>query len=158
MAIRFLCQQHRDQLANYKDTGSECWQQWMTAGRRAYAERNWQEALRFLGSSFELSELVLDGQSTPALDDLDRFMVSGHFLSECFVRCGDRALQRHCLLAVHYRLLQALRRPSGKLLPLKHNVEISLHMLERAYRADNRLDELAHCQRESRRLVARCYH
>ncbi len=158
MAIRFLCPQHREQLLRFDDAGCECWQRWMTAGRQAYAQRDWQEALRFLGSSFELSELVLDQQSSPALDALDRYMVSGHFLAECFVRCGDRALQRHCLLAVHYRLLQALRKPGGTLLPLKHNIEISLQMLERAYRADNRLDELAHCQRESRRLVARCYH
>lgn len=158
MAIRFLCPRHRQQLLDNAESGAERWQVWMMAGRQAYAERDWQQALKLLGSSFELSELLLDQQAAPALEALDRYMLSGHFLAECFCQCGDRALQRHCLLAVHYRLLQTLRSQRGRGLPLKHNVEISLQMLERAYRADNRLDEFAHCQRESRRLVARCYH
>lgn len=158
MSIRFLCDSHRQQLQRSEAVAALRWEEWMEAGREAYAQRDWVPALRYLGCCFELSELMLRGAAELLLDDLDRYMVSGHYLSECFARCGDEALQQHCLLAVHHRLLQALRQGEGRRLPLYKNVEISLEMLERFYREGGRLDELAHCRRESRQLLQRCYH
>ena len=158
MSIRFLCDAHRKQLLRSKLVAENRWDEWMEAGREAYAERNWVAALRYLGCSFELSELLLGVERLPDAPSLDRYMLAGHYLAECFARCGDRHLQRHCLLAVHYRLLKTLQSPEGRGLSLQRNVEISLQMLERHYRAENRLDELSHCRRESLRLLQRCYH
>lgn len=158
MSIRFLCESHRQQLQRSEAVASQRWEEWMEAGREAYAQRDWVPALRYMGCCFELSELMLSGERELALEDVDRHMLSGHYLSECFARCGDPSLQQHCLLAVHHRLLQALRNGLGRRLPLYKNVEISLQMLERFYREGGRMDELAHCQRESRRLLRSCYH
>ena len=158
MSIRFLCESHREQLQQSQPVARQRWEEWMEVGREAYARRDWLPALRFLGCSFELSELMMAGNAQPDVPDLDRHMISGHYLAECFARCGEHDLQRHCLLAVHYRLLQTLRNAGERRLPLKYNVEISLQMLERYYRDAGCLDELSHCQRESKRLLARYYH
>ena len=158
MSIRFLCDAHREQLQQSQAIACQRWDEWMEAGREAYSRRDWLPALRFLGCCFELSELMMKGNHQPDVPELDRHMISGHYLAECFARCGESDLQRHCLLAVHYRLLQALRNARGRRLPLKHNVDISLQMLERYYRDAGCLDELTHCRRESKRLLVRCYH
>ncbi|WP_372863868.1 hypothetical protein [Spongiibacter sp.] len=153
MGIRFLCESHRQQLQRSEAVAMQRWEEWMEAGREAYAQREWLPALRYLGCCFELSELMLATTNQSLLHNLDRHMLSGHYLAECFARCGDTDLQQHCLLAVHHRLLQTLRSPAGQGLALRQNVEISLQMLERYYRRANRLDELSHCQRESQRLL-----
>ncbi|AKH69040.1 hypothetical protein IMCC21906_01362 [Spongiibacter sp. IMCC21906] len=158
MSFQFLCAAHRQQLSSNASAAELRWEEWMETGRRAFADRDWRHAVRFLGCSFELSELLLACDSQPNLDALDRFMVSGHFLAECFANTGNRDLQQHCLLAVHHRLLKVLRTPEGRSLPLKRNIEFSLQMLSRYYEAEGNRDAFDHCQRESQRLLNRCYH
>lgn len=158
MAFQFLCAAHRQQLTLDLAEAQRRWEHWMEVGRKAFAERDWRSAVKFLGCGFELSELMLSDDDNPDLDALDRFMVSGHFLAECFANTGNSDLQQHCLLAVHHRLLKTLRSPAGKTLPLQRNVEFSLQMLCRYYDGQGKRDAFEHCQRESRRLLQRCYH
>lgn len=158
MAFQFLCAAHRQQLCQDVSAAELRWDEWMSVGRRAFAEKEWRMAVRYLGCSFELSEILLSYEVLPSLAALDRFMVSGHFLAECFANTGNSDLQQHCLLAVHHRLLKVLRSPEGKSLPLQRNVEFSLQMLGRFYEEEGNRDAFEHCQRESRRLLQRCYH
>ncbi len=158
MAFHFLCEAHRQQLASAGPAAEQRWEEWMAVGRRAFSARDWTAALRYLGCCFELSEILLAKAPSPSLAALDRFMVSGHFLAECFANAGSGDLQQHCLLAVHHRLLTVLRSPEGRHLPLKRNVEFSLEMLCRYYTEQGNLDAFEHCARESKRLLRRCYH
>ena len=158
MAMQFLCSTHRRQLKRCTLVAENRWDEWMEAGRQAFAQRDWQAALKYLGCSFELSEMLLEGDDLPALSNVDRYMVSGHFLAECFGRCQDRCLQRHCLLAVHRHLLNILRSPQGRGLSLKRNVEISLQMLSRHYQSAGEEAMLQDCYEESMRLLKhRCH-
>jgi hypothetical protein len=155
MAMRFLCESHRQQLLSNQAVAEIRWDEWMEAGREAFSNKEWLVALRYLGASYELSDLLLKRAWTPGLPCLDRFMLSGHFLAECLRHCGEIQLQRHCLLEVHHRLLAILRSPQGADLPLHRNIEISLQMLSRHYDATGEADLLLACERETRRLL-RC--
>ncbi|CAA0102313.1 MULTISPECIES: hypothetical protein [Zhongshania] len=158
MAMQFLCSTHRQQLKRSRVVAENRWDEWMEAGREAFAQRDWQAALKYLGCSFELSEMLLNSEALPTLSNVDRYMVSGHFLAECFGRCHDRCLQRHCLLAVHHHLLKVLRSPQGRGLSLQRNVEISLQMLSRHYEAAGEEEMLQACYQESMRLLKHSYH
>lgn len=158
MAIQFLCSTHRQQLTRSRVVAENRWDEWMEAGRDAFAQRDWHAALKYLGCSFELSEMLLLGGEKPTISDIDRYMVSGHFLAECFGRCQDSCLQRHCLLAVHHHLLKVLRSPYGRGLSLRRNVEISLQMLSRHYHAAGEEEMLQACYQESMRLLKHSCH
>lgn len=158
MAMQFLCSTHRQQLKRSRVVAENRWDEWMEAGREAFAQRDWQAALKYLGCSFELSGMLLNSEALPTLSNVDRYMVSGHFLAECFGRCHDRCLQRHCLLAVHHHLLKVLRSPQGRGLSLQRNVEISLQMLSRHYEAAGEEEMLQACYQESMRLLKHSYH
>lgn len=158
MAFQFLCATHRQQLSRSPVVSEQRWEEWMEAGRLAFADRDWSLALRFLGCSFELSEIMLSLEPRLSLVALDRYMVSGHFLAEGFANAGNPDLQLHCLLAVHHRLLSIIRSPEGQGLALKNNVEFSLQMLSRFYSERDNAVAFEHCERESRRLLQRCYH
>ncbi len=155
MAMRFLCESHRQQLLRSQAVAEMRWDEWMEAGREAFREKDWVVALRYLGSSYELSDLLLKSAWTLTLPSLDRFMLSGHFLAECLRHCGEVKLQRHCLLEIHYRLLAALRSPQGAGLPLRRNIEISLHMLLRHFKATGEADLIVACEQETRRVLRR---
>ncbi|CAA0092817.1 Uncharacterised protein [Zhongshania aliphaticivorans] len=158
MAMQFLCSAHRQQLKRSKVVAENRWDEWMEAGREAFAQRDWQSALKYLGCSFELSEMLLSNEDLPSLSNIDRYMVSGHFLAECFARCHENCLQRHCLLAVHHHLLKLLRSPQGLGLSLQRNVEISLQMLARHYEAAGEEETLHACYQETTRLLKhRCH-
>ncbi len=158
MAMRFLCESHRQQLLRNQAVAEIRWDEWMEAGREAFSNKEWLVALRYLGPSYELSDLLLKRAWAPDLPCLDRFMLSGHFLAECLRRCGETQLQRHCLLEVHHRLLAILRSAQGAELPLHRNIEISLQMLSRHYEAVGEADLLVACEQETRRLLCRCVH
>jgi hypothetical protein len=153
MAMQFLCSTHRDQLKSSTILAQSRWNEWMETGREAFAQRDWQAALKYFGCSFELSEMLLDSDALPVHSNIDRYMVSGHFLAECFGRCQNQCLQRHCLLAVHHHLLTVLRSPDGPSLSLKRNVEISLQMLSRHFEAAGEAAMLQPCYEESMRLL-----
>ena len=158
MAMRFLCESHRQQLQRSQAVAEIRWDEWMEAGREAFSNKEWLVALKYLGSSYELSDLLLKRNAVPLLPSLDRFMLSGHFLAECLRHCGEAQLQRHCLLEVHHRLLAILRSPQGAELPLQHNIEISLQMLSRHYDSAGEADLLLACEQETRRLLRRSVH
>ncbi|MDF1691910.1 MAG: hypothetical protein P1U47_06035 [Zhongshania sp.] len=158
MTMRFLCETHRQQLLRSQAVAEIRWDEWMEAGREALSQKDWRAALKYLGSSYELSEVLLTQCSVPDLAYLDRYMVSGHFLAECLRHCGELQLQRHCLLEVHYRLLAILRSPQGQGLPLQRNIEISLQMLTRHYDATGEVDSFLACRAETQRLLQRSVH
>ena len=158
MAMRFLCESHRQQLLRSQAVAEIRWDEWMEAGREAFSNKEWLIALRYLGSSYELSELLLKRAAVPLVPCLDRFMLSGHFLAECLRHCGETQLQRHCLLEVHHRLLAMLRSPPGAELPLQRNIEFSLQMLSRHYEELGEGDLLRACEQETRRLLRRSVH
>ncbi len=158
MAMRFLCESHRQQLLRSQAVAEMRWDEWMEAGREAFSNKEWLVALKYLGSSYELSELLLKRAWTPLLPCLDRLMVSGHFLAECLRHCGETQLQRHCLLEVHHRLLTTIRSPQGAELPLRANIEISLQMLSRHYSDTGEADLLVACEQETRRMLRRSVH
>jgi hypothetical protein len=158
MAIQFLCANHRQQLLHSPIVAQARWNEWMETGREAFSQRDWLKALKFLGCSFELSELLLNQTRKPLLSDLDRYMLAGHFLAECFAHCGDVASQRHCLMAVHHRLMAVLTSPEGRGLALKCNVEISLQMLQRHFDKTGESAQIQACYDESMGLLKRAYH
>ena len=158
MAIRFLCASHRAQLEGSTLVAAQRWDDWMERGREAFADKQWLRALQFFGCSFELAEMALAEHCRPTLMALDRYMVSGHFLASCFARCGKPDLQKHSLLAVHYRLLKTLRQPAGAGLSLENNIAISMQMLERCFANAGGSAELDACRRETARLCRRRWH
>lgn len=152
MALGFLCDMHREQLSSRPSLAVSIWDKWIQKGCECFKARDWRRALNYLGCSFELSELMLerghDGDRDGELRRIDRFMVSGHFLAECFARCDRVDMERHCLLKVHHRLLTDMRARPATGLSLKTNLEISLHMLERHFSAHDEFALLAKCYNE----------
>jgi hypothetical protein len=158
MAGKFLCAPHRALLSQDRNIALMRWEEWMTAGQEAMANVQWVEALRYLGCCYELGEMVLEQGDSLSEDDVDRYMVSGHYLAECFARCGARELRCHYLLAVHYQLLQLVSSYGGRNLRLRGNIEFSLQMLERLYVDEGRFGDLQRCREESQRKLAQACH
>jgi len=135
--MKFLCDQHRTLLQQSPTLAQARWEEWMTSGYQAMAEREWRRAISYYGCCYEVSEWQLRAEiqesATCNLKSLDQVMIAGHLLAESFGRSGNIPMERHCLLAVHNRLTALATRflEPDQASRLRNNIELSLAMLKR---------------------------
>jgi len=157
MSLKFLCPVHREQFQSRPVLARAYWDNWMEAGTEAFHNRDWQDALRYLGCCFELSDIMLSEQKPisveDALNNFDRYMVAGLYLAECFGCQGDKKLERHCLLSVHHRLSRELEKHQQYSGLRSRNLEISLHMLKRHYEAHQEFSDISHSYQQAKDLL-----
>lgn len=149
MQTRFLCEIHRNQLRRQPRQALDLWEQWMAMGQQLMERREFSRAIRYLGSSFDIGEMLL---SQPELllpeeemSHIDRFMVAGHYLAEAYGRLGEPQRERHYLLMVHQRLMLELGSNAARKPFLKHNIELSLCMLKRHYQHSENFEPFIPC-------------
>jgi hypothetical protein len=137
MQARFLCEIHRNQLQRQPRQALDLWDQWMAMGQQLMERREFLRAVRYLGSSFDIGDMLLSQPelllSEDEMSHIDRFMVAGHYLAEAYDRLGEVELERNYLLIVHQRLMLELGTNTARKPFLKHNIELSLFMLKRHY-------------------------
>lgn len=109
----FICKHHRQHVLASPPSAIKFWDQWMEQANLHLLERDWREATRYIGCSFEVSQWLLEQpeliQHESSLSYLDRFMVSGHQLTECMGQQQQSRLELHFLLAVHIELMSRAR-------------------------------------------------
>lgn len=146
MTLQFLCAMHRDQLRRQPRQSLELWDAWMARGSRLMEQRDYVQAIRYLGSSFDIGNILLDQPELLLPEDemshIDRFMVAGHYLAEAFGRLGDIDQERNFLLLVHQRLMLELGTNSARKPFMKQNIELSLFMLKRHYQQHDQIEPL----------------
>lgn len=149
MQARFLCELHRSQLRRQPRQALDLWEQWMATGQQLMERRDFARAIRYLGSSFDIGEMLL---SQPELllpeeemSHVDRFMVAGHYLAEAYGRLGEAELERNYLIIVHQRLMLELGTNTARKPFLKHNIELSLCMLKRHYQRSTDFEPFIPC-------------
>ena len=138
--MKFLCEHHRKQLESLPLEAEECWEQWMQSGAKAMTAGEWQLALRYVGSAFEASELMLAQPDlyidSDELSNADRFMISGHYLAECLHRIGRNDAERHYLMRVHQRLMNLASDESVgsyQRISVLKNIKVSIALLKRHF-------------------------
>jgi len=133
--MKFLCEHHREQILNEPTTASTYWSLWVEQGLLCFEQEEWDRAAQFLGCSYEAAEWLLDKPDPvlrkDGLNSIDRYMVSGHHLAEAYGRAGQHDLELNYLIQVHNQLIRLANQGTNQYWPLKHNLEISLIMLNR---------------------------
>jgi hypothetical protein len=149
MPARFLCEIHRNQLRRQPRQALDLWDQWMAVGQQLMERRDYARAIRYLGSSFDIGEMLLSQpellQPEEEMSHIDRFMVAGHYLAEAYGRLGEPEQERHYLLVVHQRLMLELGTNTARKPFLKHNIELSLYMLKRHYQHNENFEPFIPC-------------
>lgn len=149
MQARFLCEIHRNQLRRQPRQALDLWDQWMAVGQQLMERREFARAIRYLGSSFDIGDMLLCQPELLLPEDemshIDRFMVAGHYLAEAYGRLGETDVERNYLLAVHQRLMLELGTNTARKPFLKHNIELSLCMLKRHYQRSDSIEPFIPC-------------
>jgi hypothetical protein len=131
MKLRFICEVYRLELIRHPDKAIHCWQNGFDAGSSLYEQEMWDEALPYLGSAFETSEIILTTRAIQSTNARELFTASAALLIDVFGKTGAIPMTQKVYWLAVQRLTQELRiDPCAA-------TAISQH-LERLYR---------HCQR-----------
>ena len=158
--MAFLCNAHLAKIGKRPSRALQCWDTWMGYGAAAMANQCWHTALRYTGSAFDISqallgkpELVTDKKR---LSYVDRFMISGHYLSEIYRKNNSLPQAEEYLLLVHQRLLTIFCDAdtyTDKKLALLTNLKMSLQIMRCFYNTYGNFQAYQSICRETQRLI-----
>jgi len=155
--MKFLCSNHRKQLIQSPTRAVECWNQWLDTGSNLIEQQNWKRASSYFGCCYEVAEWLLAQpellQNESELTYVDRYMVAGHHLAECFGRIGRHDVELHYLLTVHRCLMNYVMSQEHKYWSLKNNLEISLLMLSRFTQLQGQFKGYEDCYLETEKHI-----
>lgn len=104
MNLRFLCTKHRQWLFDDCERAEQHWLQWIERGIQAYEQRDYYDAVSFLGCAYELSDHLLS-QSWPSLETaVSRFTYSNICLARAYEQIGEQQTRRYLLDEADCRL------------------------------------------------------
>lgn len=159
--MKFLCAQHRQHILSTPEAMLDYWHEWMQAGSSLLEAGDCDRASRYLGSSFELAEDMLNHPlcaDSQTMDALVRYMVSGHHLAECLGRNTDPEQELHYLLTVHMELVDWIKSRRPQFWLLRQHLQISLIMLHRYVKRHGSFSGYYDCCVESEWYLKQCVH
>ena len=148
MSKQFLCESHKKHFSQEPIQAKGLWKAWMEFGKMHFESGEYEKAIQFVGSSFDVAALMLDLNyhfDVATLNSYERLILSGHSLAECFKKVGNKQLERHYLLATHHKLMYEYRNKSLSIGSIKKPIEISLFMLKRHYEFYNEYEQIRPC-------------
>lgn len=157
--MNFMCRYHRQSITQAPDLAVKYWHYWMDLGIEKLQTKCWWEAAKLLGGSFEIAESLIQHDPLPALNHnclsaLDRYMISGHHLAESFGQAQRPDLELHFLLKVHQKLIHCAHNSHKHDWPLKENLQLSLHMLERFQNLNHEFTGFDACLKSTENCIA----
>ncbi len=161
MTLKYLCPQHRETILSSPMQAKHYWQLWLNQGTNRMDQRDWQQATAYLGSCFEVAEWLLQEPETDSkggLPHLDRYMVSGHYLAECYDRADQHEQALHYLLTVHDTLVKYVRQKQSQYWLLRTHLDISLTMICRYRQHHGAFKGFYDCCRETQLYLRLCTH
>ena len=133
MDHRFLCEQHREQFTVDTGLAIETWETGIKKGKALFDDEQFGEAIGFLGSSFDIADLLIDLNMNficSGLNQYECYLLAGHGVAECFNRLNHKEFERHFLLKTHYRLMELLRGDNLSANVMGRSLELSLAVLK----------------------------
>ena len=159
--MKFLCDHHRQRILAQPSQALAYWHEWMNKSSALIDEGEWNRACGYLGCSFEVAEWLLQNP-LPADENrqrsIERFMVAGHQLAECFGRSGHRDMELHYLLTVHLVLIDRVKNKTPGYWLLKPHLQISLTMLNRFRNNRGSFKGFYDCCVETELYIKQCVH
>lgn len=108
MNLRFLCANHRQWLTADPHRAERAWLNWMERGASLLEERNYGEAIPFLGCAFELADYLLGEQWPGYPVAAMRFSDSARQLMDAYRQRGESNLCNYILVGASSRLAREL--------------------------------------------------
>ena len=103
--MRFLCNSHREQTLSDPKQAIHYWELWMTEGEQHCQRGDWQSASHFFGCSFEVGEWLIhclqNQHQNTGLNFIERMMLAGHSLAECYKKMDLNQHELDILVKVH---------------------------------------------------------
>jgi len=88
MKLRFLCANHKIQLANKPRQAINCWQNGFDTGQFFFDQELWRDALPHIGCAFETSEIIMTSKAVDTKSACELFICSATLLADTFETLG----------------------------------------------------------------------
>ena len=97
--MRFLCLQHQRAYYHLSDDNLvEQWVSWMHSAGVCYQCDDWQKALSFAGSAYDLAQIRLDKSAEHRADSMAQVTLSAIYLANIFQHMGHLCESRNTLM------------------------------------------------------------
>ncbi|WP_444929200.1 hypothetical protein ACJJIF_15320 [Microbulbifer sp. SSSA002] len=108
MNLRYLCANHRQWLTADTDRAEKAWLDWIERGKLLIEERNYAEAIPYLGCAFDLASFLLEKQWPTYAISATRFSESALWLMAAYRELGDEKLRNYILAGASSMLAREL--------------------------------------------------
>lgn len=109
MNHRYLCANHRHWLTADTFRAEQAWLDWMERGASLCEERNYKEAIPYLGCAFELADFLLGAQWPGYSIAATRFSDCARQLMEAYRQRGEDGQCNYILVGASSRLARELK-------------------------------------------------
>ena len=109
MKLRFLCANHKVELANKPRQAINFWQNGFDTGQFFYDQQLWRDALPHIGCAFETSEIIMTSNAADTKSACELFICSANLLADTFVTLGYLDQSLEVFLSTINRLERELR-------------------------------------------------
>ncbi len=106
MTVKFLCDKHRAMLNDHPGKAINAWQDSFDQGRGLYDNKQWRQALPFLGSAYETAAIIMQSKALEQSSAYELLTTSAVLLANTFVMLGYEAEGRRVYRLAIYRLEQ----------------------------------------------------
>ena len=106
MTVKFLCDAHREMLNDDPGKAINAWQDSFDRGRALYDEKQWRQALPFLGSAYEAACIIMASRTIERDNAYELLTTSVVLVANAFAMLGYEAESRKIYSLTIYRLEQ----------------------------------------------------
>lgn len=108
MKLRFLCAGHREWLSNSPSQAVDCWSNSLETGQVFCDQCRWREALPYVGSAYESSEIILSTAFVDRYNAAYFFTSSAILLMDVLTKLGQHDESRQVCQWAMQRLKREL--------------------------------------------------
>ncbi|WP_143735537.1 hypothetical protein [Microbulbifer mangrovi] len=108
MNLKFLCANHRQWLMSDSRRAEQAWLEWTEQGGLLCEEKQYQQAVPFLGCAYELADFLLSERAPGYAVAATRFVDSAHKLMEAYRQYGATGHANYILVGASSRLAREL--------------------------------------------------
>jgi hypothetical protein len=115
MAIRFLCDTHRQMFHEHPAKAIVAWQDSFDRGKSLYDKKQWQASLSFLGSAYETACIIMTTSAIESANAYELLTSPAVLLANSFVMLGYEGESRKVYTLAINRLEQEGHRSAERL-------------------------------------------
>ncbi len=134
--MSFICQYHRQRFSQNPSQAKREWGLRMRQTMALYDKNHYADALPHIGSCYDISTLLIEIKELPGtmeMDNYQRLSLSIYGLSKCLRLLGEKQVERHYLLNVHYLLANEDKEHGANSIEFEKAYQTSLQLLKKHY-------------------------